>query len=137
MFGKLLRSREKRRVTGVHGDDLLAGQPLVHPLLQPRADGPVPESSDVHPRYPAEVLFGEGNRRGERGHGLGGEPGLRPLHVFVRAVGEQGFPDGFLPDGVADDPSSLITRFAKINDSVPFSAAESTASPTRDRYAPT
>src|ERR687894_2505240 len=73
---QLLGSLVESPVTRVHGDDLLAGQPLVHLLLQRWADSPVLEGFDVHPRYPADVVFGEGNRRGERGHGLGLEPGL-------------------------------------------------------------
>jgi hypothetical protein len=38
---------------------------------------------------------------------------------------------------VVDDPSSLITRFGKITDSVSFSDAEGKVSPSRNKWAPT
>jgi hypothetical protein len=95
---QFLGSREERRMTRLHRDDILAGQPLVHLLLKRWADRPVLEGFDVHPGYSTEIVFGDGKRGGERGYGLGDEAGLRPLHVFVRAVGEEGFPDDVLPN---------------------------------------
>ena len=47
MFNQFLRRREERRMTRVHGDHLLAGQPLVHLLLKPRADGSVLEDAPI------------------------------------------------------------------------------------------
>ena len=82
MFSQFLRRREERRMTRVHGDYLLTGQPLVHLLLKRWAYGSVLESFYVHSGYPTEVAFGDGDRGGERGQGLGDKPGLRPLHVF-------------------------------------------------------
>jgi hypothetical protein len=133
---QLLRSRVERPVTRVHRDDLPAGHPLVYLLLQRRADGPVFEGFDVHPRDPTEVVFGDGNRRGERSHGWGTNPDFaRSTSSSVRSASR--------PSPVAssrrvvDDPSSLITRFGKITDSVSFSDAEGKVSPSRNKWAPT
>lgn len=81
----------------LHRGDILAGQPLVHLFLKRWADRPVLEGFYVHPGYPTEVLFSDVDRGGERGHCLGDEQGLRPLLVFVRAVGEEGFSDSRSP----------------------------------------